>query len=945
MPSQFSKSLQYLYFMRSGLLLWLFPAVFALLDTGKLSISTTTLSRGIFVPEYMSGYLCVAFFVIATAAVALITARTVVINGIERFPPKCPDCVENLIAGDNACKQENEDLNKPPQWLEKLLARKDAQGEARAVIIGLVPSAFTFLYLVFCGSFEEIPYCRIICGLFLGTLMAAAFWYVLNACYYFAYERPDTPVGNAPLEIGKNAARTILLPRRWFWLRMPGEGVLADGLPHTLEDIRTTLRDGWSAKILTAIVGGLQQKIRLTGYVYPGGRLYEAQLFSLIAAVGFLVLFCVLYPLTAPRPSNVSLVSIGVVLLSLGWFVRVVWSGSFQFPSTANQRLLHRWKVTLTILAAFFCFMIIYLWLFSDPQRFPTMAAVLLSVILLGWALGALAFWLDRHRVPVLTFAILLAVLPRLAHLYDFFGAEEHYVSTVPRNGTTELPTPAEILDAHLTDLAKSNDHRPLIIVTATGGGLHASAWMTQVIRQLYLQTPKTEWPALTSHILVMSTVSGGSVGLSYYLDVISDNPGNPKLDTMVIGAQCSSLEAVGWGLVYYDLTRAVVPLFPYILWRSGGDGDLDATPLLKDRTWALRKAFERNGSDAYCWDSARTAAPLNPTKPLVLDPHPNGIPWYRRLLATSTSPNTRLTIGGLKAGPQFPAFTMNTTTVEAGDRFMSANYRLPPYQVGSIEGPPAESFLDVFKGENQPDLPLASAAQLSATFPYVSSAVRIPQMYTPYSEHFVDGGYYDNDGTSSAIEFLRYALDPPVSGTANADPKDAAAKTDIGGRGPVDILLIEIRNSTDTDAPASGTQARVLTVGEPYPAKWTTYAGLLPQLGFPLEGFWNAGHGSVTARDRNGLDLLLQSHKDNLHLHQIIFDDQPPTDARWYINSAQDPLSWSLTPKERKEVMTSSDPKAWLNKCYQDAIAWFGDFQGKYDAGKLTPVRCKASP
>jgi hypothetical protein len=133
---------------------------------------------------------------------------------------------------------------------------------------------------------------------------------------------------------------------------------------------------------------------------------------------------------------------------------------------------------------------------------------------------------------------------------------------------------------------------------------------------------------------------------------------------------------------------------------------------------------------------------------------------------------------------------------------------------------------------------------------------------------------------------------------------------------------------------------------GESNPAKPWNHAGLLQQLGFPLEGFWNAGHGSVTARDRNGLDLLIQSHAGILHLHQIIFDDQTQPDNRWYIHSAKDPLSWSLTPKERLEVTTSSDPgksnAGWLGPCYQDAVIWFNDFDGMFDSKRLEPKRCK---
>lgn len=70
-----------------------------------------------------------------------------------------------------------------------------------------------------------------------------------------------------------------------------------------------------------------------------------------------------------------------------------------------------------------------------------------------------------------------------------------------------------------------------------------------------------------------------------------------------------------------------------------------------------------------------------------------------------------------------------------------------------------------------------------------------------------------------------------------------------------------------------------------------------------PLKGFWSAGHDSVTGRDRNGLDLLIASHREDLQLHQIIFDDVTEDTDRFWIKNAKDPLSWSPTPAERREV------------------------------------------
>ena len=64
-------------------------------------------------------------------------------------------------------------------------------------------------------------------------------------------------------------------------------------------------------------------------------------------------------------------------------------------------------------------------------------------------------------------------------------------------------------------------------------------------------------------------------------------------------------------------------------------------------------------------------------------------------------------------------------------------------------------------------DIGFATAARLSATFPYVSPGTRAyavdeaqqqtPQMLSPY--HVVDGGYFDNYGVATIAEWLENPL------------------------------------------------------------------------------------------------------------------------------------------------------------------------------------------
>ncbi|WP_433967983.1 hypothetical protein [Tunturiibacter gelidiferens] len=392
-----------------------------------------------------------------------------------------------------------------------------------------------------------------------------------------AYTRPGDPKKNDLLKLGTNAARTILFPRHWFFLKPPGTPVL--DAPKTLEDITTSLRrSDWLGR-LTAYVSNKSSELpRLPGYVNKMNQFYEAQVFTFISAIGFIVLFWVLYPLTAPRPTAWSRLAFAVILVSLLLVLRVFFSGRCE-----DKRLLRRWQAFLSGGAVGFCAVIPLVYCLTDPERFPTLAAVLLLMIVLGWTFAGFAFFLDRFRIPVLTLFILFALVPRIFHWYG--SSEEHYVSTTPLrldDAELKLSTPAQILGAKLkadADAGEEDSH-PFIIVTATGGGLHASAWTARVLKQLNDEMA-SETESFRKHIVLLSTVSGASTGLSYYLREIdpATSGGSPDFNRMVIASQCSSLEAVGWGLVYYDVPKAIVPLAPVVLRSSSDDDDLESSP------------------------------------------------------------------------------------------------------------------------------------------------------------------------------------------------------------------------------------------------------------------------------------------------------------------------------------------------------------------------------
>jgi len=905
-----SRWVRYGYFLRFSLVLWLF-APFLCVE----NMIDQTLTSGILVPDTMQQYLCVGFFLVSAGFAALILARVVLINGPERW--------------DKGYNAEND--ARPPR-LAEFLASPSGNHELASLLVAQIPNGLVFLYLLINGKFQHVNVVTTLPGLLAGAALAGFFWWLANALYYLTYVAAPLPDPQPTrYELGKNAARTALFPRSWFRLNKPGDPY--EGRP-TIE-LANTIIGRVKFDALSPWVDALQ------GYgVISSGNfyLYEAHYFATIVLCAFFILYFVIWPLAAPVPALIAAwVAIGVLVLVGAGAIYV-----FLKAKAGTHGKLGWIKMWLSLGAVVFLVAVVWLYTAGSTERFPILATVLIMTIALCWFLGGAAFFVDRYRLPVLTVIILVMFLPRMIHLdrtievesgkAHWEGQEEHYLSTATTTESATLPTPAGILASHLA----SWDGKPLIIVTSTGGGLHASAWTAAILSHLEERLGNE----FHHHLLLASTVSGGSVGLLTYLRELREGTldSNPQFAfaRMQSAAQCSSLESVGWGLVYYDLPKAFIPLFPYLIRPSSGVNDLNAgqTPLFKDRTWSLRKAFGRNLNSDFCrylWTQDTKA------KSDWYAAGPPNSPGEEGLTLRHMFPTT--------SGPvAIPAFTMNTTSVEDGQRFLLANYYVPPIAFDSGQNYRARSFLATFGGSGPEyvDLPLTTAAQMSATFPYVSSAARVPLSVDNYigGMHFVDGGYYDNDGTASALEFLRFALAPPdVQGADASETANLSAiQLKIGAeKHPLRILWIEIRNSGD-DA-GTGPESPGDHSGDKNP--WNA----LSQLSGPLLAFWQAGHESVTPRNRTGMALLEHNLTGKIEVHRVVFADVRTKDV-----TGTDPLNWSLTPAQRDEIRDSADPENTapngLKKQYEDVKVWFDrsadDWCGHGDSENASPQLCQ---
>ncbi len=443
-------------------------------------------------------------------------------------------------------------------------------------------------------------------------------------------------------------------------------------------------------------------------------------------------------------------------------------------------------------------------------------AALFYLLFLLGlftWFCSGAAFILDVVRVPVLTSSLAISLV------FGLLGTD-HYYEVYRGNRHAAPLSPAEVV--HAWEQKRGSAKAPIVIVATSGGGIRAAAWTAEVLTGLTQECEVVpDENRFTSSLVLVSAVSGGSEGAMYFVGSYGRNGGVPPatLGDIRQNAYHSSLSSVGWGLLYPDLLR-IVPVLGSV-----------ATPLFGnsvDRGWALEKDWLRKWA-GHAWT----------TQPTIGE-------WSDDVVR-----GTR------------PAVIFNGTTAESGRRFLMSSTTLPPdprFQRGYL---PSIPFWEAFKGM---DLPVATAARLSASFAWISPMPRSSTGEPQFRVHVGDGGYYDNSGVVSAMEWLIAAED--------------SLKTH-----PVYIVLVD----STPGWPASG-------------ESWTWQR----QLVAPLETLQAVRTSSQQARAQFELQLatdFLISKGVNIQ----------PVRFR-YPSDSLTPLSWHLTPHQKKNIAEAwSKPSADL--------------------------------
>jgi hypothetical protein len=437
----------------------------------------------------------------------------------------------------------------------------------------------------------------------------------------------------------------------------------------------------------------------------------------------------------------------------------------------------------------------------------PAMSFVLLIVGGIALVTALVALLVDVRRVPVL-----LAMLLVLFVVHRITGADYYYAVAPPPTDLPELPSARQTVRAW-------DDNNPsatyLTVVAASGGGIKASLWTARVLQALLSADFA---PELRRSVVLVSSNSGGSVGSMFVTDAYRAGlPPTPEaLDAAVDAAGRSSLSASLWGIAYRDFWRTLVG-------RPLGEKT-------HDRGWALDRS----------WESRRAALAGPRGQPASLGN------WARDVAR------------GLR-----PAHIFNAVAVESGAAFRFASVELPSPSRRRAPGSEPQEFWELYDGA---DVEVATAARLSASFPWVSPLAR------PWSEasdpddeaaintraalRVADGGYFDNFGVFSAIEFL-----------------NGVGATYLDSLGVNGVLFVHIRASPLQDVPESE-------------------GGLDYDLIGPIVTMNNVRNAGQVTRNTLELRLLRERWADSVKVVEVAFD-----------LCEAGPLSWHLSTREQERI------------------------------------------
>ena len=513
-------------------------------------------------------------------------------------------------------------------------------------------------------------------------------------------------------------------------------------------------------------------------------------------------------------------------------------------------------------------------------ENVPPAGFIFALLLPLIWIISALWAWLGRYR---LAFPLAICISFGLAWAASHFGNPVHTYDVAAVESSKPLQPPSIL----------QGGQKNLIIVAASGGGILAAGWTAQVLTKLH-----SEYPNFARELRLISAVSGGSVGAAHYVNSVSeiltltdDKQRETLLQEVADDAMKSSLASTSYGLAFPDFRRVIFPFFV--------DEEFDRARLL-EKDWRRIANCRRQmamakkpGAQANIRQSCQDTPEAEREKAV----------WFSEWL------------GDMQRGDK-PAVIFNATVMETGERIaitplstlhsdwaggmeyplrrdnaQTLSEFLSAKREGGAQADPSQAKKDDKAEEkkltcpqytNGYDIDVWTAARLSATFSYVSPAARAAcldyknksrsssEENSPGRLHLIDGGYHDNYGVASALDWLSAALEPYLEEESKKLPVSR-------------IALVEIRAKPDIPAD---------TAQNEWSSAW---------LG-PFWGLFNSwGYVQISSND-TAVNRQISDFKKRLGKSA----ERLPFDSFVFISDQTGPLSWHLSEEQKTSLRAS---------------------------------------
>ncbi|MGH4026569.1 MAG: hypothetical protein ACRDRV_18495, partial [Pseudonocardiaceae bacterium] len=497
----------------------------------------------------------------------------------------------------------------------------------------------------------------------------------------------------------------------------------------------------------------------------------------------------------------VALTGVGIILLLKRvppCHTRVLWGAlGLAAALTSLATLVPAWAVTLP--TGLGTVAVLMLGLAGATTGYTAAAMVIRRRTARGLRLAPVLRVLGLRRFPVITFGLIWMFLVAVLDPGGF-----HNIRTLPARQPGPPPTLEQAYRSWLAAGAESTPSgtaRPLVLVAAQGGGIRGAVWTALVLECVFGPGPvagstgcagqdKGATPAEATRtvrqrplpVLLASGSSGGSLGLAVW--------SARRVDLAAGGAFAAQTPshvetALSADFVAPELARLLFGDGPHLLLGHN----------TTDRAAVLESAWERP------WPDGRVGLARGLRESYQLA---NGTPgqWRIPILALNgmqvedgcrlvASPvDFQISVFGRSAGsaPEGDLDTPSRNVCGSDLNSTSALTRVLPRTTELVDHLCPDT-----------DVPLSTAAHLSARFPFVSPTGRVPRgdcpdtagLLLPQSVSYVtDGGLFDNSGAATAVSAWR-ALAP------------FAAADESAGRPCVVPLFLQIDNSSPGEARA----------------------------------------------------------------------------------------------------------------------------------------------